>query len=136
MSGEGAKYARQVERYRAEDRRARKVSQVVEPLLDRLRAGVNNFASDEFRALVSYFLGDDIKRRDIALASDRFRLLEVEIVCERELTFRNGVTVSDFAREHGIRQDTLWRRAHKAGIRSMWMGGRKLYFPEDLRSLL
>ena len=109
---------------------------MVEPLLDRLRAGVNNFASDEFRALVSYFLGDDIKRRDIALASDRFRLLEVEIVCERELTFRNGVTVSDFAREHGVAQQTLSDRAGKAGLRFLRIGNRKLFFPEDLASIL
>ncbi len=130
------KYVQRVERYASEDRRARKVAKMVEPILDRLRAGTNSFASEEFRALVSYFLGDNVKRRDRALAEDRFRLLDVEIVCERKLTFRNGVTVSEFARKHSVPQRTLWGRAAKAGFRFLRIGNRKLFFPEDLASLL
>jgi len=109
---------------------------MVEPILDRLRAGTNAFGSEEFRALVTYFLGDDIRRRDLALAEDRFRLLDVEIVCERKLTFRNGVTVSDFARQHGVNQSTMWYRVDKAGLRFLKIGNKKLFFPEDLSSLL
>jgi hypothetical protein len=136
MSDDVTYSARTVERFAQEDRRARNVAKMAEPLLDRLKAGVNAFASEDFRALVSYFLGDDIGRRDRALAEDRFKLLEVEIVCERKLTFRNGVTVSDFARQHDIKRITLYKRVNKAGLRFLKVGNRKLYYPEDLASLL
>jgi hypothetical protein len=109
---------------------------MIEPMLDRLKPGANSFNAEDFRALVGYFLGDDIRRRDQAFLDDRFRILNVEIVCERELTFRNGITVSEFARQHGIGQRTLWYRVSRAGFKFLRFGSKKLYYPEDLRSVL
>lgn len=133
MSGQ---YARKVARYSREDRDQRRASRQIEPILDRLRPGANIFSADDFRLLVTYFLGDDIGRRDQALAEDRFWILSYEIKCERKLTPRTGVTVSAFAQKHGLVQSTIWRRVHKAGFKSAFFGGKKLYYIKDLESLL
>lgn len=130
------RYAKRVRRHASEDKAQRRASRRVESLLDRLEPGINRFPAADFQALVAYFLGDDIRRRDQALSDDRFRILEVEIVCERKLTFRNGVTVSEFARQHSVPQQTLCDRAGKAGLRFLRIGNRKFFFPADLASLL
>lgn len=135
MSSE-SRYVRKVASHAAESRRDRKARIMVEPLLDKLKPGHNQFSPEEFRALAVYFLADDRGRFERAISDDKFAILGVIIGCERKLTYRNGVTVSEFARTHGVNQSTLWYRVDKSGFAFLKIGAKKLYYPEDLASLL
>jgi hypothetical protein len=129
------RYAEKVAKADKEARHRRAVAKVAEPLLEGLpQTGTHHFPPVEFRALAQYLYEGEPQKLARALKKDRFKILELEFVCKRgggEL-----ITISDFARSHGVPRRTLHDRAAKAGLVSKTSGLRKLYETVELNALL
>lgn len=132
MTRHAAVYAAKVANHSADAHRRQSVAAIAEPLLEGLGPGEHRFQPAEFRALAMFLLEGEQKRLERALQADRFKILELEIICERELTSDNTMTLSEFARMHGVPRVTLLDWADRLKLRSLRRGNRKLFHTEDL----
>jgi hypothetical protein len=69
-----------------------------------------------------------------AFKRDRFKILALEFVCKRAKG--ESTTLSAFAREHKVPQQTLHDRAAKAMLKPKRVGNRLMYSCEELRAIL
>jgi hypothetical protein len=130
-------YPKRIAGHAAEMARKRLVAKIAEPLLDGLSPrGVYRFPPEQFRALAEFLLEDEPGKFEMAVARDRFRVITLEFVCDRELTLFNTMTVSEFARARGVLQRTMAYRVSKSQMRCVIFGKTKRYDIRDLEQLL
>jgi hypothetical protein len=98
------------------------------------QTGTHYFAPVQFRTIVEYLLEGDPEEIAKAFKGDRIRLGKVTIACRRKPT--DGTTISAFARERGIAQQTLHDRAMRARLRPMRRSGRLLFDRGELAGLV
>jgi excisionase family DNA binding protein len=105
-------------------------------------SGVHRLSPIDFRAIAIYVFGADPGKLRRALRSDRFSISSAEIVssvefvCDRVLSADNTMTVSEFARLHGIARRTLADWAASLCLRHFSQGNRKRFYIADLDAFL
>jgi hypothetical protein len=123
----------------AVDRHA--IAKVAEPLLEGLTPGKHTFQLVQFQALAAYLFGEDTDRLEKAIATDKFSIrvsktTRLDVVCDRELNTDNTVTLTGFARAHGVPRQTLADWSVRHSLRFIRVGNRKCYDPKDLSRFL
>lgn len=128
-------YVEKVTQTEREARHRRAVAKKAEPLLRGLpQTGTHYFSPIDFRALVQFLLEGEPSKIARAMRSDRFKIMGLEFVCRHKEGETS--TLSAFARKHGVPQQTLHDRAGKAFLKMKIRCGQKLFYVEDLMTIL